>query len=78
MPSFRFDKTKTFKENVDDFLAEIEGEDTEMAAILRTNMDKLEQMVRAGDRNASARASFNASVIDSLEHLLNQEALEGE
>jgi hypothetical protein len=74
MPSFRFDDSKTFDENWAVFVIEAQAINMEMAAILAANKDKLAAIVRQGQSNGAARASFNAEVVKALDALLAKPA----
>lgn len=70
MPAeFRFDSTKSFEENFEDYLGAIEEIDPPMAAIFRANAVRLAEIVRDGERDSSARASFNAAIAEALDAL---------
>ena len=69
MPGFRFSDTATFDTNLESFLTDINSVDPIMADILRANKDKLAAIVRQGDRNAQARADFNAAIVEALDSL---------
>ena len=69
MAEFRFDGTKSFDENFAAFLDALDGVDAEMAAILRANAPALAGIVRDGERDTIARASFNAAVAAALDAL---------
>lgn len=66
---FKFDGTKSFDENFAAFLDALDGIDKEMAAILRANAPALAAIVRDGERDASARATFNAAIATALDAL---------
>jgi hypothetical protein len=70
MPAFRFDGTGTFEENWSALMAELQSLDADMAAILAANKERLAAIVRQGQRNTNARASFNAEVVTALDALL--------
>lgn len=67
--SFEFDANKTFADNFELFLEELELVDKEMALILRANAGVLEKVVRNGERDFNARASFNTGVAMALDAL---------
>jgi hypothetical protein len=67
MAEFHFDEGKNFAPNCQAFLAAIEADDPEMAAILRDNWDALVAVVRAGERDLKARSEFNAKVACALD-----------
>jgi hypothetical protein len=66
---FRFDETRSLADNFAAFLAVLDGIDKEMAAILRANAPALAAIVRDGERDASARAAFNAAIAAALDSL---------
>lgn len=68
--SFAFDGTKSFHDNFQAFLAELEAIDEEMAAILRANADALAKVVRDGERDSNARTAFNAEIAKALDALV--------
>lgn len=65
--SFAFDGAKSFDDNFEALLAELAGTDEEMATILRANASALMKVVRDGERDANARASFNAEIARALD-----------
>ena len=69
---FSFDENKPFDANFDAFLNHMKSVDAEMAEILRANATKLAAIVRNGDRNAQARADFNALIATALDRLVEQ------
>jgi hypothetical protein len=69
MADFRFDDTKNFTENCDDFLATLETVDAEMASILRGNWDILVAVVSEGERDSKARTEFNTAIATALDAL---------
>lgn len=71
---FRFDVSKSFKENSEAFLSAISAEDPEMATILSDNWDSLVAIVREGQRDPKARGHFNAKVASALDALVNDPA----
>jgi hypothetical protein len=71
MPPFQFDEAQSFQANLEVFLDEMEGDDPEMASILRANMDKLASVVEEGQTNRRAREEFNRRVLEALERLLS-------
>jgi hypothetical protein len=73
MPGFRFSETDPFEANWAAFIVSMEAIDADMAGIFRANKDKLASLVRQGNRNAQARADFNASVAKALDALLKPE-----
>jgi hypothetical protein len=70
MSGFTFNENDSFADNWKAFLGAMDSVDLELAAILRTNGGKLAAIVREGNRNASARGSFNAEVLKALDSLL--------
>lgn len=70
MPGFTFNENDSFADNWKAFLGSMDSVDPEMATILRANEGKLAAIVREGNRNASARGSFNAEVLRTLDSLL--------
>ena len=70
MPAFRFDDGKTFDENWAAIIVEAQAIDSQMAAILAGNKDRLAAIVRQGQSNSAARANFNAEVVKALDALL--------
>ena len=77
MPSFRFDKNKSFKENCDAFLEAIKTDDAEMAAILRDNWNALVPVVQEGERDSKSRAEFNTNVAAILDARVNTDRPKG-
>ena len=69
MPTFSFDDSKNFDANWSAFMTELQTVDAGMAAILAANKDRLAAIVRQGERNASARSTFNAAVVAALDAL---------
>jgi len=70
MADFRFDESKSFKENCKVFLETLKSEDAEMAAILADNWDALVAIVREGERDSKARGELNSSVASALDALV--------
>lgn len=68
--SFAFDGSKSFEENFEALLSELESVDKEMGAILRSNTTALARVVRDGERDANARAAFNTEIATVLEALV--------
>lgn len=68
--SFAFDGSKSFEENFEALLTELKGVDEEMADILRSNAASLAKVVRDGERDANARAAFNAEIAKALDALV--------
>jgi hypothetical protein len=68
--NFEFDRSKTFDENFQAFLTQLESVDEEMAAILRSNVATLAKVVRDGERDSIARAAFNTEVAKALDALV--------
>lgn len=68
--SFTFDGSKSFDENFEAFLTELESVDKEMAAIPRSNAAALANVVRDGERDANARAAFNTEIAKALDALV--------
>lgn len=66
---FEFDGTKSFDENFDAFLDFLKNVDEDMAGILRANVPTLAMIVRDGERDANARAAFNAAIANALDAL---------
>jgi hypothetical protein len=66
---FAFDGSKSFDENFEALLAELKSDDEEMANILRANAVAIAKVVRDGERDASARAAFNAEIAKALDAL---------
>lgn len=62
-----FDALKSFDDNFDAFLAELNSVDKEMADILRANADLLAEVVHSGERNSNARAAFNTEIAKALD-----------
>lgn len=77
MPGFNFGETDSFEKNWESFLSEMESADAEMAAILRANKAHLTAIVRQGNRNAAARAEFNAKIMQALDEFLASSAQKG-
>lgn len=67
---FALDASKTFEENFEAFLAGLGSVDREMAAILHANADTLAKIVRDGERDLNARATFNAEIAKALDSLV--------
>ncbi len=67
---FRFDDSKSFRENCEAFLEAVNADDPEMATILRGNWDALVAIVHEGQRDSKARGDFNAKVASALDALL--------
>jgi hypothetical protein len=67
---FTFDASKSFDDNFEAFLVELESVDKEMAAILRANVRVLAKVVRDGERDSNARAAFNTEVAKALDALV--------
>ena len=67
---FTFDASKSFDDNFELFLAELESVDRELAAILRANASALAKVVRDGERDSNARAAFNTEVAKALDALV--------
>lgn len=67
--TLRFEEKDDFKANLERFLAQMESEDLEMGAILRANIDFLQNAKDDASRK-TARASFNRSVMLELDELL--------
>ena len=69
MPKFLFDDRTNFIENCQEFLATVESEDPEMAAILRNHWDALVAVVQEGQRDLRVRGAFNSKVVAELDAL---------
>lgn len=67
---FTFDASKTFDDNFEILLGELESVDKDMAAILRANATTLANVVRDGERDSNARSAFNAEVAKALDALV--------
>jgi hypothetical protein len=67
---FALDASKSFDDNFDAFLAELESVDKEMAAILRANSDLLAEVVHNGGRDSNARAAFHTEIAKALDALV--------
>lgn len=67
---FGFDENKPFSANFEAFLDHMKSVDDGMADILRANADKLAVIVKDGERNAQARADFNALIATALDKLV--------
>jgi hypothetical protein len=75
MANFEFDDSKSFEDNLDAFITEMEDVDSKMAAILKANITKLFAMTVNGPPDRKARAAFNEAVLAELEQILaNPEA----
>jgi hypothetical protein len=72
MSGFSFDETKTFSENFEAFLNEVERGDAEMGKILRDNAALLSSIIVEGERDTKKRAAFNASVLRALDSIAAQ------
>jgi hypothetical protein len=68
--SFAFAGSKSFDENFEALLTELESVDKEMAAILRSSTAALAKVVRDGERDAIARAAFNTEIATALDALV--------
>ena len=60
-----FDDTKSFDDNLDDFLAYIKESDPEMGQILNDNISALKDVSDDASRRR-ARAEFNLNVVKAL------------
>ena len=69
MPEFLFDDRKSFTANCQVFLAKVESDDPEMAAILRDHWDELVAVVQEGQRDLRRRGAFSAKVVAVLDAL---------
>ena len=69
MTDFSFDANKSFSENCEAFLTELETVDAEMAVILCDNWDALVTIVREGERDLRLRAQINTTVARALDNL---------
>lgn len=67
---FVFDASKSFGDNFESLLKDLESVDKEMAAILRSNADALASIVRDGERDANARSAFNTEIAKALDALV--------
>ena len=67
---FSFDTSKSFGDNFDAFLAELESVDKELVAVLRANADLLAEVVHNGERDPIARAKLNAEIAKALDALV--------
>jgi hypothetical protein len=77
MPDFAFDASQSFEQNLETFLANRDGADPELAAILRANVDKLRAIVKAGERDTRSRTEFNAAIVGALDQLIAPKEPEG-
>lgn len=71
---FRFDESKSFRENCEAFFGAVQADDPEMATILRGNWNALAAIVHEGQRDSKARSDFNANVASALDALLAKPA----
>lgn len=71
MPELKFDDTKSFDENLELFLAHMEAEDSEMGAVLRSNIDTLKGVPDDSARRR-ARADFNSKIVSALDEKLKE------
>ena len=71
---FIFDDSKRFADNCAMFLESVEEIDTEMAALLKANWDKLLAVVLDGERNPRDRTAFNEAIATALDDILTQDA----
>ena len=79
MPAFQFDQLKTFEENCQAFISELESRDADLAAILRENWDQLLTVVQNGESSSQNRSAFNATIsaaLDKLTEEANQEEVD--
>ena len=67
---FSFDGSKSFDANFETFLVAAKEIDEDLADILWNNAAALAQIVREGERDSNARASFNAGIAEALEALI--------
>ncbi len=72
MPGFQFDQSKTFEENCQAFIDELETRDAELAAVLRENWDQLMTIVQGGESSSRNRADFNAVISAALDELIHE------
>lgn len=72
MPGFQFDQSKTFEENCQVFVDELETRDAELASILRENWDQLLTVVQSGESSSRNRADFNAAISTALDELIHE------
>lgn len=68
--NFAFDAPRSFDDNFELFLAELESVDKELAAILRANASGLAKVVRDGERDSNTRAAFNTEIAKALDALV--------
>lgn len=68
--SIVFDASKSFAENFELFLADLEAVDKELAAIARANAGALAKVVQNGERDSNARAAFNTEIAKALDALV--------
>jgi len=67
-----FDEAKSFSENCEAFLSNVEKFDVEMAAILRDNWRTVIAIVRDGQRDSKTRIEFNTKVAAALDVLVRK------
>jgi hypothetical protein len=67
---FNFDEEKSFSENREAFLLNLDNIDADLTAILRDNLNVLATVVREGERDLRARNEFNSAVVSSLDSLI--------
>jgi hypothetical protein len=70
MSDFRFQQSKSFEENSQAFLDELETQDSELANILRQNWDQMLAIVTDGQSSSSDRTEFNRAIGTALDALL--------
>ncbi len=74
---FSFDANKSFDENFEAFLEATKVIDEELAGILRDNAAALAQIVSDGERDSSARTTFNDTIAAALDELVAPQNLQG-
>ena len=74
MSDFNFDDSKRFADNCAMFLESVEEIDTEMAALLKANWNKLLAVVIDGERKSKDRTAFNEAIATALDDFLTQDA----
>lgn len=72
MSVLRFDESKGFEGNLDEFLKHMESIDPGLGKILRDHIDELKNATYERARR-EAREAFNTSVVQELDALLEQE-----
>lgn len=72
MPELKFDDTKSFNENLELFLSHMEAADSEMGAIMRSNITTLKGVSDDATTRRKARAEFNTKIVTALDEKLEE------